>query len=205
MSDSKKTLGELVDEIEAKKEAIIKVILLLRYYNREGIDFGVDRPFAYNFEPGFKDLIIDTLADLYLNSKINPKKKKPKQLIDDGVLDQVILCVDTEINRIWQAIKEIGFSPQDANANPEEWQKAALRCFDENWNDFDAIKRSYLNKKKLFVLGKAEEDEAGCDSRQGIRNFKSRLLREIANDWLSVESGKWGGTNMLERLKTLKE
>ena len=149
-NQSSKSLSQVIDEIETKKLRTIKLILNFRYAEREGIDLGIEPPISYNFEPGFADLIINTLADAYLNLAIPPQKKKPPELIDNGVMDPVLISCFNEIQRIWDAIINVGFSGRNIEATPKGWQEAALRCFDENQEDYEAIKRQFLEETHVL-------------------------------------------------------
>ena len=96
----KKSLSQVVDEIEDNKEKALKYILFFRLAKREGIELSIEQPIAFNFERGFADYIINTLADMYLNLKIPPKKKA------HPVPDFIFPIIKPEIEKIYEAIKK---------------------------------------------------------------------------------------------------
>jgi hypothetical protein len=174
MSEKKqddKSLDELADEIEERKQKILNAILLFRYAKRENIDLGMESPLAYKFEPGFADYIINSLADLYINAKIKPKKKV------HPVIVPVLKTALPEIEKVYSAIKQVGFTYRVGEA---DWRQAALDCFDNNKQGFRAIKREYLKDTSLYESlrgGKERED------------FIGGMLQKIIND---LSLGKYG-------------
>lgn len=191
MPDSKKkTLGELVDEIEAKEEAAINIILGLRYAKREKIDLGGEHPIAYNFVPGFADLIINTLADLCLSLIIPPEKKEPESMTTAKNL--MLPFCRREADIIWAAVRKVGFSSRRPGGRQQR-KEATLRCFDGNNENFEAIKRSYLEDNLLY------EDSGGQEKRK----FMSRLFLKVFKDILPLYGKKWRAIGLFNHSKKI--
>jgi hypothetical protein len=160
-----KSLSQIVDEIEDEKVRAITGILILRYAKREGFELGIQQPYAYNFKPGFADLIINTLADMCLNFKLPPKKQIP------DAFNPIFESVKPEIEKIYSAIKKVGFSARQ-HRTAKDYMNAALRCFDNSNNEFEAIKREYLEDDELFFFG----------NEQQRRTFEAKILNKIFKD-----------------------
>jgi hypothetical protein len=166
MTDRKqdaKSLDQLAGEIEDRKQKALEAILIFRYAKRENIDLGYESPLAYNFEPGFADYIINSLADLYINARIKPRKKVHPAIVP------VLKAALPEIEQIYSAIRKVGFTFRVGEA---DWQQAALDCFDNSKQDFVAVRRKYLEDISLYAFrGGHEKDD-----------FMGGMLKKIMKD-----------------------
>ena len=186
MSDQKQQKGgkllEAIDKIKDKEQKTLEYVLSLALAKRIGIL--ESRPLRYDFEPGFADLIINSLADIIIHSD-----KKIKELIKEKILGEAFFrlfqTVKPEIDKLYNAISSVGFSSSIHNAE-KKWKKAALEAFDDSKKGFKAIKREYLEDNNLYYFagGQAKRDFEGKIFQKiirdnGLGHYGSQLLRGI--------------------------
>jgi len=126
--DKKSGLSDTIRDLKSKRQKALDHIIRLAWARRHGF-IGSFHP--YNFEPSFADWIIDTLADVII---WDIEKNKPKGEIDFEVLEKIgpfFQAIKLEIERIFSAIKRVGFSAYIVDAD-KRWQTAALECFDDS-------------------------------------------------------------------------
>ncbi len=133
-------LLKAIDELEEKKQKALESVLTLALAKRAGII--ESRPLGYNFEPGFTDLIIDSLADMVI---AYGAKKALHRLNLSEALKPLMRSVEPEIKKIYSAVKSIGFSCRIVD--PErKWKREALKTFDDSKKGFEVIKREPFNR-----------------------------------------------------------
>lgn len=80
--------------------------------------------------------------------------------------------VRLEIEPLYQAVKNVGFSAHKLEANEETWRKAALECFDSHKASFHLVKREYLESKELYSFADG----------QARRDFVGRVLQHVVEE-----------------------
>ncbi|MHA2475340.1 MAG: hypothetical protein ACXAES_19145 [Promethearchaeota archaeon] len=116
------------------------------------------------------------------NLTIDHHKKKDLYKTLKEAFDPLFKIIKPEMERIWPAIKKVGFSGRLVDAEAK-WKNAALECFDDSKKGFEAIKREDLEDESLyfFTVGKEKRD------------FESRLLKKIIE---RAGLGTYGGQNL---------
>lgn len=90
-----------------------------------------------------------------------------------------------EVESLFKAIKKVGFSGRNPDANDETWQKVTLQHFDKNQKQFNFVKREYLEDKDLYAFadGQASRDFKGCLHQKIIegKGLKKQNAHNLAN------------------------
>jgi len=120
-------------------------------------------------------LIIDSLADMVIALGA---KKALRRLNLSEAFWPLMRLVKPEIEKIYSAIKSIGFSGYLVDAK-KKWKMAALEAFDDSKKGFETIKREYLEDDDLYDLTTGKER----------RDFEGRMLQKIFED---CGLGKYG-------------
>jgi len=107
-------------------------------------------------------------------------------------LKGLITEVAPEVESLFKAIKKVGFSGRNPDANDETWQEVALLHFDKNQKEFNIVKREYLEDKGLyaFVAGQEARDFKGCLHQnilegKGLGKHSARNLADLHKQILS--------------------
>lgn len=176
MTDRKNQSGELlelIDDLLYRRDKEIEKILVLKLAKREGL---LEEPISYNIDEKILDLVIDGLADIVFN--LHNKNKKKKKNIPIETLVPLLKIAQQEIDLIYESIKKIGFKGSIADRESKH-KKAALNCFDDSSQCFEAIKREYLEEDDTYILNYGQEH----------RDFKSKMLKRIVGDNLPLKAG----------------
>jgi hypothetical protein len=128
-----------------------------------------DEPFERILNRIFADLVLDLLK---------PSLRRRRKKIPDEEVRQLIKQAMPEIERIYLAIKAVGFSGR-TNAEEEHWQAAALKEYDANKEHFSLIERRHLEERKLYQFTGGQER----------RDFIGGVLKMIVKDRLDVDVG----------------
>ena len=166
-------LTQFVEEIQKQELEVIEKLLLVAALKQEGLIDSL--PHNYNLGPGVSTLIINTLAELLVSKLI--KKKKRKEIIVEA-LGPLMQHIKPEIDKIYAAIKMVGFSSR-IDATEENWRKAALDAFVDSQKGFQAIKKEHLEDEELYSFTPGKEK----------RDFEEKLLIKII---YSLDLGKYG-------------
>ncbi len=169
-------LLKAIDEVEEKKQKALESVLSLSFAKKSGII--ENRPLGYNFEPRFADLIINSLADIVITLCVKADKKAINRATLFEAFTPLMVSVKPEIEKIYSAIKSIGFSSRLFDAE-RKWKGAALEAFDDSIKGFEAIKREYLEDDDLYFLTGGKER----------RDFEGKMLQKIIKD---CGLGKYG-------------
>ena len=84
----------------------------------------------------------------------------------------IIKEVRREIDLLYAAVKRVGFSGRAVNATEVNWQYAALDCFDSHKDEFDIVRREYLEDKGIYLFSNGKER----------RDFIGKLLQRIMEE-----------------------
>lgn len=188
------------DPAEKTWELVSEIIKLAFDRKRHGVIEGVTKIDYEHYIPYYSfqiNDIIDILADMLVNNieKVNEPKlkrahnnfKKFKELKENPILDGVL----NEIEKIYEAIKAVGFSAQNVNATKREWQNAAIERFDENTKGWKYIKKEDLEDKSIYDLPIGKEK----------RDFQARLYKKAAIHNNLPEFGINRFNNIIKKLK----
>lgn len=111
MSNRKKQAGNnlinLIEDLQKKRNKAVEYILTLSAARKEEIIKESATP--YNFDPGFADLIIDTLADLIIQNRAGKRAKREKDKDMLLKFEPVFRAIKPEIEKVFSAIKLVGF------------------------------------------------------------------------------------------------
>ena len=178
---------EAIEELHEKQNKALEYILLFAAARKEGMIEGA--PIQYNFDTEFADLIINTLADMVIHYHFikKPKKERDKNILKHKSFEPVFKSIKPEIEKIFSAIKQIGFSGRLIDEE-RKWQEAALNGYDDSRKGFHAIKREYLEDKKIYEFTIGQER----------RSFERGILKKIMDD---TPLGKYGSDVLREVYK----
>jgi len=159
-------LLETIDEIKSKEQKALEYVLFLALAKKRGII--ESRSLSYNFEPGFADLMINSLADMVITHSVKINKKAINRAKLPKTLLPLFRIVKPEIDKIYGAVKNIGFSSGLIDAE-RKWKGAALEAFDDSVKGFEAIKREYLEDDDIYFFSGGQER----------RDFEGKILQKI--------------------------
>lgn len=167
------------------------------YYHPGGDEY----PFSEFIDAGFSDvyqrlpegnykeewIIIFETPDEQLSTtheeipRSSIRKGEPHWILFEGELTsqertrrikELIEKIRPEMESLYAAVKKVGFSVRAGHVTEEHWQNAALAYFDRHQDDFQFIKREYLEDKELYFFSGGKER----------RDFIGRVLSKIILD-----------------------
>ena len=106
---------------------------------------------------------------------------------ESTILNDLLTQAKTEIEPLFAAIKEIGFSARNLDANDENWMHATLQYFDGNQTHFNLVRKKYLQDKNLYAFAPGQE----------ARDFKGCLLEKIVKG-NGLEENNPGARNLVK-------
>jgi len=141
--------------------------------------------YRYFITAAFRDVYRDFIGDIdpyrkdwYFTLKFQNTTLSSNIRVDEqpvvlaSNLEGLIAEAAPEVESLFVAIKEIGFSGRNPNANEKAWREAALEHFDRNKKRFRLVKRGYLEDEDLYAFADG----------QASRDFKGRLHQRVCEE-----------------------
>ena len=88
----------------------------------------------------------------------------------DELIKSIVSKAKNEIDKLFNAVKNVGFSGNNPEATEKNWMNAAIELFDATKKEFKMIKREYLDDPKVYFFTGGQES----------RDFKGSLLKKVA-------------------------